>query len=729
MADKHSNNQQEDSLHDDAPMPAYGVSPQLPNIPLYGQSPVLTPQRGNSETHLSGDVQRRGRDRPSFSTPINDSEIPTPTNMSDLDSLPISDEQKARIISRHLALARTDTGAISNLSFPSSDHQNDESETPASRSRSRDQSRSRPVSTAESQDASSSQVSEDVEELDEGYHAPHQMQGGAITDDVYRWAHQNKRKISKRTRSESVHLPRTSTIDPDLDTSAIREPGGFRRYFVLNQAAEQGRPPPRALRSFIDFLSLYGHFAGEDLNELEDEEDDDDEEDEEEALGRAASSRDANERSPLIRRGTSKRPGGSRLRRGSTNNERRRGEATVTDAVLMLLKSFVGTGILFLGKAFHNGGLLFSTLVLCAIAMISLGSFLLLVKVNLKHNASFGEMGGILYGPKMRLAILASIVFSQIGFVAAYTVFVAQNLQAFVLAVTHCRTLIPTVWFILAQCAIFLPLSLVRKIAKLSSTALVADVFILFGIIYLFQFEIRQIVQEGLADVVMFNSKTFSLFIGTAVFTFEGIGLVIPITESMKEPERFPGALSGVMVGVMILFATSGALSYMSFGSAVQTVVITNLPQSSKFVQALQFLYSLAILLSTPLQLFPAVSILERGLFASKSGKYNEKVKLGKNAFRASIVIVSTFAAWLGSNSLDVFVSFIGSVACVPLCFIYPPLLHLRACATKRRTIILDYILLAFGIICVVFAGSQTIGTLISGGEGPDKPVCRPPSI
>lgn len=586
----------------------------------------------------------------------------------------------------------------------------------------RDHSRSRPVSQAES---SASQASDQVEYLEEGYHGPHQMQGGAITDDVYRWAHQNKRRVSRRTRSESAHLPRTSTIDPDMDTSAIREPGGFRRYFVLNQAAEQGRPPPRALRSFIDFLSLYGHFAGEDLSDIEEDEDDDELLDEE--AGQAGASRDVTERSPLLSRRQSKRQA-NRLRGTASGGDRPRGEASVTEAVMMLLKSFVGTGILFLGKAFFNGGLLFSTIVLCAVAMISLASFLLLVKVNLKVPASFGEMGGILYGPKMRLAILASIVFSQLGFVAAYTVFVAQNLQAFVLAVTHCRTLIPTVWFILAQAVIFLPLSLVRRIAKLSSTALIADVFILFGIVYLFQYEIRHVANEGLADVVMFNPRTFPLFIGTAVFTFEGIGLIIPITESMKEPERFPPALSGVMFGVMILFATSGALSYMAFGSAVQTVVITNLPQTSKFVQALQFLYSVAILLSTPLQLFPAVTILERGLFASKSGKYNDKVKLGKNAFRASIVIVSTFAAWLGSNSLDVFVSFIGSVACVPLCFIYPPLLHIKACATKRRTLILDYALLAFGVVCVVFAGSQAIRTLIEGGEGPDEPVCRPPS-
>lgn len=500
----------------------------------------------------------------------------------------------------------------------------------------------------------------------------------------------------------------------------------FSRYYVLTQAAEQGRAPPRALRSFIDFLSLYGHFAGEDLSDIEDDEEEEEEEgDEEEAI--AGTSR--TERTPLVSRRRTLKRGGSRIRGANAAGDRVRGEASVTEAVMMLLKSFVGTGILFLGKAFFNGGLLFSTVVLCSVALISLVSFLLLVKVNLAIPASFGEMGGILYGPRMRLAILASIVFSQLGFVAAYTVFVAQNMQAFVLAVTNCRTLISTAWFIVAQCVIFLPLSLVRRIAKLSSTALIADVFILLGIIYLFSYEIKKVANEGMADVVWFNRNTFPLFIGTAVFTFEGIGLVIPITESMKEPERFPGALSGVMVGVMLLFTASGALSYMAFGSDVQTVVISNLPQTSKFVQALQFLYSLAILLSTPLQLFPAVSILERGVFAAKSGKYNEKVKLGKNAFRASIVIVATLAAWLGSNSLDVFVSFIGSVACVPLCFIYPPLLHLKACATKRRTVILDYALLSFGIVCVLFAGSQTIRELFLGSHGPDEPVCRPPSL
>lgn len=105
------------------------------------------------------------------------------------------------------------------------------------------------------------------------------------------------------------------------------------------------------------------------------------------------------------------------------------GDATVTQAVLMLLKSFVGTGILFLGKAFMNGGILFSAGLLSFIALISLYSFLLLVKAKFAVHGSFGDIGGKLYGPWMRYAILTSIVISQLGFVSAYIIFVSENLQ------------------------------------------------------------------------------------------------------------------------------------------------------------------------------------------------------------------------------------------------------------------------------------------------------------
>jgi proton-coupled amino acid transporter len=58
----------------------------------------------------------------------------------------------------------------------------------------------------------------------------------------------------------------------------------------------------------------------------------------------------------------------------------------------------------------------------------------------------------------------------------------------------------------------------------------------------------------------------------------------------MKEPKKFPGVLSGVMLVVAILFGGAGAVGYMAYGSDIQTVVLVNLPQDDKFVQAVQFL-------------------------------------------------------------------------------------------------------------------------------------------
>lgn len=58
----------------------------------------------------------------------------------------------------------------------------------------------------------------------------------------------------------------------------------------------------------------------------------------------------------------------------------------------------------------------------------------------------------------------------------------------------------------------------------------------------------------------------------------------------MREPQKFPRVLSGVMFCVAILFAGSGVMSYAAYGSDIQTVVIVNLPQDDKFVQAVQFL-------------------------------------------------------------------------------------------------------------------------------------------
>ena len=244
-------------------------------------------------------------------------------------------------------------------------------------------------------------------------------------------------------------------------------------------------------------------------------------------------------------------------------------------------------------------------------------------------------------------------------------------MQAFVLAVSKCRTLIDIKYLVIMQLVVFLPLSLIRDLSKLGGTAIIAEIFIGLGLVYLAYFDVYTMAKHSVADIVNFNPRDWTLFIGTAIFTFEGVGLIIPIQASMKNPAKFPPVLAGVMIFITILFILMGALSYAAFGSATKTVVLLNLPQDSKSVNAVQLLYSLAILLSTPLQLFPAIGIMETKLFP-RSGKNNPYTKWKKNIFRFFLVVICALIAWGGAGDLDKFVALVGSFACVPLVYIYP---------------------------------------------------------
>jgi solute carrier family 36 (proton-coupled amino acid transporter) len=103
-------------------------------------------------------------------------------------------------------------------------------------------------------------------------------------------------------------------------------------------------------RSFVSFLELYGSFAGEDLAESEDETAIESDEDEESRL--------VGEARPLLGR------------RKSSRRAKKPGDASTTKSFFTLLKASIGTGIMFLPKAFNNGGILFSSITLVIVASI-----------------------------------------------------------------------------------------------------------------------------------------------------------------------------------------------------------------------------------------------------------------------------------------------------------------------------------------------------------------------
>lgn len=522
------------------------------------------------------------------------------------------------------------------------------------------------------------------------------LQGGDIHREIFKIG--ARAKLGQRAATfASPPIRRSSFFQSHnhIPASEQRAPGGFRRQYIQQQQSRLDAVTAPVTRNFVSFLALYGNFAGEDLAESEEQSLITEDEDEE---------AHPTETRPLLGR------------RKSTRRPPKPGDAGTTKTFFTLLKAFIGTGIMFLPKAFNNGGILFSSITLITVSLLSCLSFHLLLLCRKRYGSGYGEIGSAIGGRKLRSLILTSITLSQIGFVCSGVIFIAENLRSFLNAVSPGPTVaIGTKSLIAVQLIVLIPLSLIRDISRLGPAALLADIFIFIGLFYIWYYDISTLATSGMHPTVqLFNPQSFTLTIGSAIFTYEGIGLILPIQSSMSEPEKFPRLLYIVMVIITTIFTSVGALCYATFGSETRVEIISNYPQTSKLVNSVQFLYSIAVLVGTPVQLFPATRIIETKIFGDRaSGKKSSATKWKKNAFRTSITILCGLISILGASDLDKFVALIGAFACVPLVYIYPAWLHYKGVAKSPWVKAGDLFLCGIGFVAMVYSTAVTVSTWI----------------
>ncbi|KAI9217374.1 transmembrane amino acid transporter protein-domain-containing protein [Blastocladiella britannica] len=383
------------------------------------------------------------------------------------------------------------------------------------------------------------------------------------------------------------------------------------------------------------------------------------------------------------------------------------GTASNSKVFFLLIKSFIGTGVLFLPSAFRDGGLAFSFTFLIFISYLSVRGMLLLAKVNRIVPGSFGDIAAALYGEPARYLVLSSISISQLGFCTAYMVFIAQNVMGFVKQIygDDAASGVGVGTLIALQAALYTPLALVRKIKSFAVLSLIGDAFILGGLVVISAAAFGIIHERGgvAEDIVQFNKETFALYIGTAVYTFEGVGLVIPIAQSMAQPQDFGKVLSFTMTLTTLVYLFIASLGYLAWGNSVNTIVLLNLPVSP-VSQTVYVLYMIAIVFTWPLVLFPAARILEQGVLPHASGKHSQLHKWQKNGLRSALVTGIALGAFVGADKLNKLVAVIGSFACIPLSFLYPSLLHIKAFPDQSKIgRAADLGMLAFGLVAMAY--------------------------
>lgn len=450
----------------------------------------------------------------------------------------------------------------------------------------------------------------------------------------------------------------------------------------------------------MEYLDLYRRFAGENLTESDDD-----------------STTDAGTTETTVEEGaTATRP---LLGRHEISQTRPPGDASTMKSFFILLKAFMGTGIIFLPKAFRNGGLLFSSITLVTVSLMTTICFYLLLRCKRQYDGGYGDIGKRIAGPHLRSLILISLTISQLGFVCAGIAFTAENLLSLMENMSVSSSDILSIGTLVAlQSVLIVPLTFVRRISRLGTAALFANFFILAGLACIYYYDIVTMVRRGVEpSIELFNPNSFTLTIGSAVFAFEGIGLLLPIQASMLRPDCFERLLYIVMTVITLHFTAVGALSYMTFGDQTETEIISNFPQSDRLVNALQLSYSLATLVGIPVQLFPALGIMEGKIFGRKSGRRDNVTKWKKNIFRCAIVVLCALIAAAGAGNLDKFVALIGSFACIPLVYVYPAYLHWKGVANSRWARGGDCVIMVVGVACMMYTTAVTASVWFDGGR------------
>lgn len=177
---------------------------------------------------------------------------------------------------------------------------------------------------------------------------------------------------------------------------------------------------------------------------------------------------------------------------------------------------------------------------------------------------------------------------------------------------------------------------------------------------------------EGPApNLVAVNWSDLPVFFGLAVFTFEGIGLVLPIQRSMAQPEKLPTLLRIAIVFLALVFVSFGLVCYCAWGDQTDAMITFNLG-SGQLTSFLRLFYSVGVFFTFPIMMFPVFQLVEQKY------RFFVKHKTRRRIIFRSIVVISCVVAAIVIPDFGLFLGLIGSVACSVIAFILPSMMHLK---------------------------------------------------
>ncbi|CAG9563239.1 unnamed protein product [Danaus chrysippus] len=397
-----------------------------------------------------------------------------------------------------------------------------------------------------------------------------------------------------------------------------------------------------------------------------------------------------------------------------------------------LLKSSLGSGILAMPAAFKNAGTVVGIFGTVILGYICTHCVYLLVKtsqdvsrVTKVPSLGYAETVEAVFatGPQplrklsraMRIFIDWAMAFTILGACAVYVILIEESVKQIVDHFYPDSGITTTMYCLmfLVPILIFTQIKNLKYIAPFSGFANVLLVLTFLICLYYICSEFPSFDSQPMSVEI----GKLPLFIGTVIFAMEGIGVVLPVENTMAKPQHFlgcPGVLNITMAIVVLLYMVMGILGYLRYGDKAEGSITINLPTQEIPALMAKVFIVLAIFFTYVLQFYVPMEIVWRNTKEKVSQKYHNHAQAIIRAFFAALTVVAAASLPKLEQVIGLegafFYSFLGLVA--------PSLMEIIFCWDRglgkyNYILIKDSILAIFGMFVLVTGVMQSIKEII----------------
>ncbi|XP_039281263.1 proton-coupled amino acid transporter-like protein pathetic isoform X3 [Nilaparvata lugens] len=381
---------------------------------------------------------------------------------------------------------------------------------------------------------------------------------------------------------------------------------------------------------------------------------------------------------PISARSTDKLELGKLEKNGKTQDKNIRTMQLATtdlDALLHVAKSSLGTGLLAMPFAFKHAGVIEGLISTIIVGLICAHGTHLLVKTSQrmcqtlkKTSLGYADTVEAVFSSSRhtRLQSKASLVRKTVnmflfltyyGAEMSYVVFIAATLKE----VTYHNLgydMNIRLYMIMAIPPLLI-IGTVRSMKYLVPFSMLANMLLLSGVVFISYYVLQDLPPLSSRPNYIPITK-FPIFFSTVICGLEGIGTILPVENSMRNPHHFlgcPGVLNIAMSIVVSLFTTVGFFGYWKYGDAVRDTITLSLPEGY-VASTVKLLVALAIMFTYGLQMSAVMEVV----WSAIEKKFESKnLDVAYYSTRASFVIVTVLSS-IAVPQLGPILSLVGAV-------------------------------------------------------------------